>query len=319
MKKRIKLVIFIAILLFTIAALINFYSFRVRFERTSLEMTYSKQIAIISTNIFFLVLMFLINSKIYKKIFKFFIIFSIALWIYVHSLQFYDHEPLPMWFWNFWDTIIFMAFSFLAPALIFYIIYYIHKTTERFEESKIRGYHIHEGFAGIILLLSAFFLWILLTFVTQIEIMLKELSFVPAIIRILLFLFIFCGSFLIFRDWDDVKQLKFLEKKEKRENPDNVNYVFLNLTENDIHFFKAPKIPYFPFGMLLTSFTIDIIVFGTGFLPIDPSVLIIIGYVCCFISGAFLGRDWFRIFKIFYPQLHSQISVLLDNLKSQSK
>jgi len=319
MKKYVRLGIFFALMVFCIISLMFFYSCRELYEWNSSELTLSRSIAIISINIFFLTLMFLIDSKIYKLLFKSVIIFSIGLWGFVHSLQFFETEQLLVGFWNFIDTIFYIAWSFLAPGLIFYIIHYIHKSTEKFEEAKIGEYHIHESFAGLILFVLAFFLWILLVFLTQFEILLKELSFIIAILRIFLFLFIYCGSFLVFRDKDDLFHLKFLEKKEKREKSNNNSSVFLNLTEEDIHFFKTPILILFPLGMILTSFTIDILVYGTSFLPIDSSAINLLGYICCFLSGGLIGLDWFRIFKVFYPELYNEISVVLDNLKKQEE
>jgi len=259
--------------------------------------------------------MFLIDSKIYKLLFKLVIIFSIALWGFVHSLQFFETEPLPVEFWNFVDTIFYCAWSFLAPGLIFYIIHYINKSSEKYEAAKIGPYHVHEGFAGLIFFILAFILANLLPFLMEFEILRNELSFVIAIVRIFIFLFIYCGSFLIFRDIDDVLHLKLLEKKEDREKKNASDSIFSTLTEEDRHFFEVPKLMVFPFGVILTSFTIDILVYGTGFLAIDPSAVIIVGYICCFISGGLIGIDWLRLFRFFYPDIYKEITDALDNIK----
>ena len=318
MKKYVKLGIFCALLVFCILSLMFYYTSRNLYEWNSSELTLSRSIAIISINLFFLTLMFLIDSKIYKRLFITVIAFSLILWGYIHSLQFFETGPLPAEFWYFWDTIAIISWSFLAPGLIFYIIHYIYKSSEKYEAAKIGQYHVHEGFAGVICFLIALILAIILPYLMEFEILTKELSFVIYAIRIFLFLFIYCGSFLIFRDFDDVLHLKLLEKKEDRVKP-TTGSIFSTLTEEDRHFFEVRKIMLFPFGAVLTSFTIDIVVYGTEFLAIDPSIITLLGYICCIVSGGLIGIDWLRLFKIFYPEQYKEISEVLDNLKIQEK
>ena len=210
-----------------------------------------------------------------------------------------------------------MAWSILAPGLIFYIIHYIKKSTRKYQDAKIGQYHVHEGFAGIILLIMAYFLSILIPFLIQFRLFINELSFILAASRFFLFLFIYCGSFLIFRDKDDILRFKLLEKKEEKNNPNTPGSVFNTLTEENQHFYKIPKLLLFPFGLVLTSFTIDLIAYGNAILPISPSAIIIIGYICCFISGGLIGIDWVRLLRIFYPELYREIKEALDNLKNK--
>lgn len=316
MKKYVRLSIFLALAIFCVISLSLYFSSKEVYAWFSIELRLSRMISIISVNLVFLSLMFLIDSKIYKRLFQMVIMFSLCLWGYVHSLQFFNTEPLPTTFWNFVDTIFFMAWSFLAPGLVFYIIHYIKKSSEKYEDAKIGEYHVHEGFAGVILLILALFTSILIPYLIEFEILLKELSFIIAGLRIFLFLFIYCGSFLIFRDIDDVLHLKLLEKKEKIVRPNTEGSIFSKLTEEDRHFFQIPKLLLFPFGVILTSFTIDLIVYGVGFIPIDYSLIGLLGYICCFLSGGLIGIDWLRLFRFFYPETYKEISEALDNLSN---
>ena len=75
--------------------------------------------------------------------------------------------------------------------------------------------------------------------------------------------------------------------------------------------------------MLLTILSVNMVIYGIDFLPyqifnIDDELVIQLGYLLCFIAGGLIGIDWYRIFKIFYPQDYEIIEKEIVNLKQQS-
>ncbi|GAI04666.1 unnamed protein product [marine sediment metagenome] len=249
--------------------------------------------------------------------FQIIIVFTLFYWGYIVLQSFSDPEPLSRSFWKLWDIVQFLNWSILAPGLIFYIIHYIKKSSARYEKAKIGRYHLHEGFFGIILLIIAYFLSLLVPYLWEFEILREELISIIYAIRIILFLLIFGGSFLIFRDKDDILRLKWLEKKENKSPPNSSGTVFTNLSKEDLHFFKIPKMIFFPFGFILTSLAIDLFVYEDRILPTEYSIVVLLEYASSFLSGGLIGLDWMRLFKIYYPELYNEIIVALDNLKNE--
>ncbi|MHA1147051.1 MAG: hypothetical protein ACTSR8_02290 [Promethearchaeota archaeon] len=267
--------------------------------------------------------MFLINFELYKKLFKYFIASAVLFWLYVHSLQYFN-IILPLIFWNIWDTIVVISFSIIGPGLILYILHYIKHHSAKYTEAKLFGkYHLHEGFFGLIITIFAMPIYLLRVYLMQFEIFWNQLGFILAIINIFLYLFLFIGSFLIFRDWNDVISLKLIEKKETNKFNDNSNItsVFNNLSKEDLHFFEFPSRILYPVGLYITSFSISAIVYGGGFLPtelfhLSHEAVILSGFILGFIAGALLGKDWLRLFKRFYPSLYNEINEVIKKLKS---
>ncbi len=235
--------------------------------------------------------------------------------------------PLSRFFWDFWELITLISFSMIAPGLIVYIAYDIKKITAKFEAATILGrYHLHEGFVGLIFLIIGFFLLLLrpsLLFLSHPYY--RRSSLILLFVQILSFIFLLLGSFFFFRDWRDIIHLNFIEIKLKAQNNlEKVqNRVFKHLTKEDLHFFKVPKLIIYPLGMLLTIISVNMIIYGIDFLPyqifnIDDELVIQLGYLLCFIAGGLIGIDWYRIFKIFYPQDYEIIEKEIINLKEQS-
>jgi uncharacterized protein YacL len=179
--------------------------------------------------------------------------------------------PSSRLFWSFWEIITLISFSMIAPGLIVYIVYDIKKITAKFEAATILGkYHLHEGFVGIIFLIIGFFLLGLrssLLFLSHPYF--RRSSLILLFVQILSFIFLYLGSFFFFRDWRDIIHLKFIEIKSKSENnlQEAQTSVFNQITKEDLNFFNIPKLMIYPLGMLLTIFSVNMVIYGTDFLP----------------------------------------------------
>jgi hypothetical protein len=233
---------------------------------------------------------------------------------------------LPL-FWDIWEVTTIISFSMIASGLVVYIVYDIKKITSKFEAATILGkYHLHEGFIGIIFITIGFFLLVLrssLLFLSHPYY--RRSSLILLFVQILSFIFMFLGSFFFFRDWRDIIHLNFIEIKLKAENnfEKAQNRVFKHLTKEDLNFFKAPKLIFYPLGMLLTIFSVNMVIYGIDFLPyqifnIADESVIQLGYFLCFMAGGLIGIDWYRIFKIFYPQDYEMIEREIVDLKEKS-
>ena len=76
----------------------------------------------------------------------------------------------------------------------------------------------------------------------------------------------------------------------------------------------------YPLGMLLTIFSVNMVIYGTDFLPyqifnIADESVIQLGYFICVIAGGLIGIDWYRIFKIFYPEFYETIEKEITRIK----
>jgi hypothetical protein len=213
----------------------------------------------------------------------------------------------------------------IGPGLILYTLHYMLKNTEKYENARIFGdYHIHEGFVGVIFIISALLLIPLRAYMFDQTIFLNELVFLLGTVQIFMFAFLFFGNFLIIRDWKDVFHLRFIEKKEKREistqNQEGTS-LFLLIKKEDVEFFTIKKIILYPLGIIMMSLSINAIVFGSNFLPkeifnLEHQEVMLLGFVLSFISGGIIGRDWCRVFRRFYPEFYTELELVLNKLKN---
>ena len=283
---------------------------------------------LISFNLFFYSLIFIINIDYYKQIFRIIIIVIASIWLFeLITWAYFDLIPISTQYGTLGELMIFLSFSVIGQGLVIYIIYYIKKHTAKFNESKVFGiYHIHEGFIGIIFIIIALFLLRIrssLLFLT--DIWWKRMSIILWTIQIFLFIFLYIGSFLIFRDWHDVRKFRFITTKKKKDflNDNSKNHhtsVFNYITQDDLPFFKFPRLLYYPFGIIFTIFALNAIIYGINFLPkeifnLENETVILLGYFAGFLAGGFIGRDWFRLFRILFPQLYEEINIVINTLK----
>ncbi|MHA1750296.1 MAG: hypothetical protein ACTSYF_16825, partial [Promethearchaeota archaeon] len=287
----------------------------------SFEFIIIRMISIIIINICFIFIMLIIDIEFSIKITIYIIIIGISFYIYYILKGFLDW--LPYW-WDFWDLIVFLVYAIIPLGMILFTIYYIRKDSSKYIGKIFEGkYHIHESFLGAVLMMVAFILMILLFVLSQFEVFLKEFYFILEIISLFLFYFLFFGGFLLFRDWNDFLQGKFIEKHTENEEDYSIKYksaIFNELGGEDLHFFVFPKHKMFPFAIALTSIALSTVVYRLKLFPYEifyltPDFLLIVGFLCGFISGGMLGKDWFRLFKKFYPELYQEIEDILNKLE----
>ncbi len=324
MKIYFKIIIIFGLSLFCIAFLLGFLNSKEIYYWYSFEIKYYRMLTIISFSLFFIVLMFLIDIKRYRQIWRVILILAIVAWSIIYILQL---EKIPInsrYFWNVWDTIMFLTYSIIGPGLILYTIHYIEKKSAKFEDARLFGkYHIHEGLVGIIFMILAFIFYSIRSIMIEEPIFYNELVILLGAVQLFLFAFLLFGNFLIIRDWRDVIHFRFIEKKEKRNKDNNENNdisVFSLIQKEDIPFFKISKVLLYPFGILLTSISINAIVFGSNFLPeeifnLEYQMVINLGFLLGFIAGGFLGVDWVRIFRKFCPEQYEELEQALNRLK----
>jgi len=325
MKKNRGLLIILALFILSCITLIYYFNNKHTYAADSIELTTSRIIFIVFFNLFFYALIFLLNIDYYIQIFKIVLIVIASIWIFeLLTWAYLDLTPISLQYGTFWEVIILLSFSLIGQGLIIYIIYYIRKNTAKYSESKVFGrYHVHEGFIGILFIIIALFLFILrssLLFLS--DILWKRLSIILWLIQIFLFISLYLGSFLFFRDWHDVLRFKFIEKikaSNELSQKDKLS-AFNRITQEDIHFYEFPKLIYYPFGILLTIFAVNALVYGTDFLPmeifyLETESIIRLGYLICFIAGGMIGRDWLRLFRKVYPNLYEEIKIIISKLK----
>jgi len=297
-----------------------FYYYNQRYEWYSLELQMNWMFTISYFILFFYLLLFLINFQNYNKIFLVIILIGAPLWIILYFLELFKIE-FGFLDWNIIrEAVPIICFSIMSPGLTINFIKYIRYNSNQDNKGKIfRHYHIHEGFVGILFAFFAFFLWIIRNIMVQYEILRTELRIYLAIEMILLFLFLFSGSFLIFRDWRDVIKFKFIENRKKNYNS-NVSFIFhLNSPESS-QFFKSPRVLLYPFGIFLNSISVSLFIHGTDFFPVmifhlNHETLVLIGIILSFIAGGLLGIDWYRVFAKFYPDLYQEFEQILNDLR----
>ena len=300
---------------------LNYYFVnKITFNLNRDELRWVRISAIILLNILFCSLIFLLEIDYYKKALTYLLMSVVIIWFLV---IFFNLASLSNRFWDYWEIMIIITFSMISPGIIVYIIHYIKKSTSRFEESKIFGiYHLHEGFIGIIFIIVAiFFLWLRSELFFLAGPYFSRYSIFLLLTQILSFLFLYLGSFFFFRDWDDVIQLHFVEKKENLEKiKKNHSTAFNHIDEADLHFFEFPKIIIYPIGIILTIFSLNTIIYGINFLPLDKininnEFVIYLGYFVSFIAAGIIGRDWFRIFRKIYPEAYQEIEKIINRVK----
>lgn len=321
MRKLWKYLLILTLCVLSSITLSYYFVNKITFSLNREELGWIRIGAIILLNILFCSLIFL-EIDYYKQILGYLLMFVVIIWVLV---LYFNLASLSNRFWEYWEIVIFITSSMISPGIIVYIIHYIKKSTSRFEESKIFGiYHLHEGFIGIIfIILAIFFLWLRSTLLFLAGPYFMRYSIILLLTQILSFLFLYLGSFFFFRDWDDIIQLNFVEKKENSEKiKKNQTTVFNHIDQADLHFFEYPRMILYPIGIILTIFSLNTIIYGTIFLPlnkinINNELVIYIGYFLSFIAAGIIGRDWFRIFRKFYPEAYQVIENIINKVKNE--
>jgi len=323
--KKFKIIIkwlnLLSLVISSFIVLYYFFYYNQVYESDSSEIKVNRMITIICFILIFYIPFLLINYKFYSLFFIFIIISGTLMWIILYLLDFFK---INLSFWN-WSTIrnsaAFLGICIISPGFTLYIMKYIKNHSNQNDKGKVfRNYHIHEGFVGIIFVIIAFFLLMIRYLLIQYEVMREELRIFLAITMILLYLFLFSGSFLIFRDRRDIIKLKFIEQREIKINNNDAWTVFNPITAESVQFFKSPKLLFYPFGILFNSFSVNMLIHGTLFLPekifdLKNEIVVLIGFILCIISSGIIGVDWYRLFAKLYPKFYKEIEQVLNNLR----
>ncbi|MFX1499777.1 MAG: hypothetical protein ACFFDH_02290 [Promethearchaeota archaeon] len=311
-----KTVILAFLVYISLIVLFYFYNYNQEYDETSLDYGISWMVTIIYYIFCFYLLFFLIDLNTYNKFFLITILIGTLLWIFTYILEFLKYKSNFLNLSTVQDMAVIICFSILSPGLTLNFIKYIKNNSNQDKKRKlIRNYHIHEGFVGLLFVIIAIFFWLLRLIMIQYKILKYQLRIYLALDMVLLFLFLFSGNFLIFRDRRDVLKLKFIEKRG-HINSNNSSSVFNPITVESIEFFQSPRILLYPFGILLSSFAVSIFIHGTDFLPeiifnTDNEILVLIGIVLSIIAGGMIGMDWYRIFARLYPHLYQELEQVL--------
>lgn len=318
-----KALILVSIALLAVFPISRYFDLRLYFDPNNyVEINLNKILAILILNLVFFSLLFMIKISYYVRVFELLLIVFVLLSIIVLI----QNMKLPRDLWTIWDFYVLIVTSMLSPGLIIMIIYYIRNKTSKYDNAKLFGkYHIHEGFVGIILLILAISL--ILIRINTASIIVSGFNILSAILQIFIFIFLYLSSLLIFRDWKDVTKLKFIEREDNisvnRDSREDI--VFNHIGKEDLPFFSMKRFIYYPLGMILTFFSINLITFVSGYIPTkfflafeyDTDLILVIGYICCIFGGCLIGLDWFRLFKRFYPELYRDLEVVLNKLKEK--
>ncbi len=326
MRKLVKLIILLGLAFLSFYYIFDFFNSIEVFGVGAIEVKISRMLTILTLNILFISLMFLIDYKRYRQLFLIIIIVAGVGWLIIYLYQFFDLQIDSKYFKYIWDSFLFLTYSIIGPGVIIYTIYYIEKSTEKLENSQLFGYHIHEGFVGLILIISALILLPSHSFMVNDRIFYNELVVFLGAIQFLIYGLLFVGGFFVFRDWRDVIRFKLIEKKdppEKIENNDNSTSVFTNVTEADLPFFKLSRLNLYSLGITLSSFSISAIIWGTNFLPyvifkVPYDTVVILGFILSFFGGSLIGVDWVRIYRRYCPKQYQELEDVINNLKNHS-
>ena len=297
-----------------------FFYYNQMYHPLSIDVEVNWMITILYFLFFSYTLYFLINHSFYSHIFIIFIIAGTLLWIIIYLLELFKIAPN---FWN-WTAIrnfsAIICISILSPGLTINILKYIRNNSNHNKKGKIfKNLHIHEGIVGVIFVLIAFFLLMIRYFLIQYEIFRTDLRIFLAITMILLYLFLFSGSFLLFRDRRDLVKLKFIERRNIQKNENESASIFSPITPELRNFLKSPRILIYPFALLVNTLAVNLMIHGLDLLPerifnLSLESIVLTGVILCLTSGSLIGIDWYRIFKRMYPIEVKEIQKDLKNV-----
>ena len=300
-------------------SLIEYLLNKQSYEWYSYELSVMRATSLILLNLYFFILVFIIKISVFKKLYLILIIFGIFAWNLSHFHSILELNLLSDTIDDFLEIILFISTSIVAPGLLIVIAYYIKKYTSKFEGNFVGKYHLHEGLFGIILIGLSLLFFAISAYISQFDIFLKEFKIYLAIIMILLYFFLFFGGFFILRDFNDIIHLKFVNKIPPTKNiPKQDGIIFNSLNRDNISFFRFSKLYIFPLGAFLTGISFSMVIYSNKFIPRDvlsSRETINLGYLLSFIAGAFIGYDWVRVFKRFFPIQYEEIELKIIELQ----
>lgn len=316
----IKAAIILCLFIFSIIVINYFINSSILYEWNESKLSIVWMVTIIYFTVTFYLLLYLVSFKIFNIFFISMIASGTPSWIFLYFLELFKIEPNFLDCSIIRDLIVILCISILSPGLTLNFIKFIKNNSNHSKKRRfLQKYRIHEGFVGILFVIFAFFLWVIRLLLIQHEVMKNQLRIYLAVDTILLLLFLFSGSFLVFRDLRDVLQFKFIEKREVKENSMGTT-VFDQMTPDSIKFFSSPRVSIYHIGILLNSFAVSMIIHGTDFLSmvifnLNHEEIVLIGCILCFCGGGMIGKDWYRIFAKLYPELYQEVEEMLDELR----
>ncbi len=310
MKKLIAIFKFISIFGLSFGGIIFLYYFfyyNQMYHPLSIDVEVNWMITILYFLFFFYILFFLIKYEYFSRIFIILIITGTLLWILIYFLELFKIVPDLLNWAAIRNSSAIICITLLSPGLTINIFKYVRNNSNHNKKGRIfKNFHIHEGIVGVVFVIIAFLFLMIRYSLIQFEIFRTDLRIILAVIMILLYLFLFSGSFLLFRDRRDLIRLKFIERREILENVNDASSIFSPTTPDSRNFLKSPRILMYPFALLLNSLAVNLMIHGLDLLPerifhLSLESIVLTGIIFCLISGGLIGIDWYRFFKRMYP------------------
>jgi hypothetical protein len=339
MRLKVFRLIGILLLIFILGFVFFFYSFVankyystliIRFNKNEVLSNFliGRMIVLIIINFLLVIGTFLISKKVYFIVCVITALSGLSIWILRYLYKFFLVKEISFQIKLFFEFILLLSYSIIAPLISLIIVYYIQKLTPVFDANLFGKYHIHESFFGLILIFVALIIFVIRQYATSYDVLWNELKLFLAIINVSLFFFIYFGCFFLFRDIHDIFAFKFIEKnqeiQEEKEDKKQEGRLFPNIREENLPFFKKPFLVLYPLGMFFMNFSFTMIIYGSDFLPfyvfhLSYNSVVVIGLFICGLSGALIGLDWFKMFKFFYPELYLEVDKEIKQLKKDSR
>ena len=274
-----------------------------------------KGIFILVISWIFLIIFLNLSYNIYKYLCFISFIISLSAWIYKFILCYY-FPILPRLSEFYWALIIIFSVSCIAPFFSVHSLFLITKNEYKFENNVIRErYHLHEGFAGIILILIAIGLsLILFIFIPEYNVR-GIIHLLGAAIIIITTLIFYFGGFLVGRDWQDVKNFKFLTLNSNNNTKINGNESLNNEIKK---FYTKKHLNTYLLGIMITSMGIFFSFFPNDIFPYNifhfkANATRIIGWFILVIGALVIGNDWVRLLRKFFPEEYKRLFQKIEN------
>jgi len=305
---------FIVILILTFIAIFFVYGFwNYSINPRGIELYKGMFILVISW--IFLIIFLNLSYNSYKYLFFISFIISLGAWIYKYILYYY-FSFLPRLSQFYWDFIIIFSVSCIAPFFSIHSLFLITKNEQKFENNVIRErYHLHEGFVGIILILLAIGLTLILfIFIPEYNVR-GIIHLLAAAIIIIITLIFYFGGFLVGRDWQDVKNFKFLTLNSNNNTKINGNESLNNEIKK---FYTKKHLNTYLLGIMIASMGIFLNFFPYDIFPYNifhfkANAIRIIGWFIVVIGALLLGFDWVKLLRKFFPEEYEKLFQKIEN------
>jgi hypothetical protein len=292
------LIFIVSVFLIFAAILVGFGYWVFFFQPLGRELL--RPLFLIINSVLFLFLIFNLRFKTYFYLFLILLSLGLSAWLYNFVIAFFITDLIKLSH-VLWGLIISVSICCIAPFISVVCCYFIQKYESKYINNIMKGkFHLHEGFAGIILICIAAGLYFIRVLLIPYEWKISGLHILATIVFSFITLLPFFGGFLVGRDWDDVKKFRFLTKVTNfngaNENIQNAE------SSNDFYAEKSKNTHLL--GLIISTYAIMIVVFSSDFIPysifhIPAEILRIIGWFFFTIGAIVIGYDWIRLKKKF--------------------